>query len=116
MKIRNGFVSNSSSSSFAIVGKSYYRSEFEKLLFQLLTEEEQMEYEQEPSEFQYSDKGREIFEGLDLEFDWEGDTFYVGESPRATEETKQRIAEAMKHFDPGTTSKDISFISESIYC
>jgi len=70
MKIRNGFVSNSSSSSFVIAGcrldKDIFMEEFN------VTEEQ---IEEAMDNYEYDN----LVEGFDVDYDSEAETFYVGE-------------------------------------
>lgn len=76
MKIRNGFVSNSSSSSFILAGvKLQSFSEFKKFVNpQTPEEEEELQERYENHEFDHDTK----YHGMIMEFDAEDDAFYVG--------------------------------------
>jgi len=78
MKVRNGFVSNSSSSSFVIHGVSYDYSDVEitDLMKKHLNEKQINDFEEGECAFEdlLSDLGLEIYE------DYEGETLFFGKS------------------------------------
>ena len=114
MKIRKGFVSNSSSSSFVITGKEYIRSDFETMLFAKLTDDEKVKYEEDSYEFMES-TFPEKFPGLEHVEDYEAGYIYIGETPETSKETRERIAKALSGFDPNAKSSDVSLICEELY-
>lgn len=76
MKVRTGFVSNSSSSSFAIWGASFDTDELLEVIKNQLTEEqyEMIKEQDEALENVWSVNGLEMYE------DYEGQRVYIGRS------------------------------------
>jgi len=115
MKVRQGFVSNSSSSSFVIIGQAYDTSDFNELLEKALTEDQFKEYESD--EYNFLDKTfPKLFPGIEIIEDGESEMVYLGEYPSIEKETYERIAQTMKKLDPRIKANDIELICEEICC
>lgn len=113
MKIRNGFVSNSSSSSFVITGKHYDKSMFDEMIMKVLPETEHQEYEDDPRWFL---EKYEKFSKLEFVIDEEAGSVWAGEAPVASEEARRRIANSLSIFDPTVERKNIHVHCEELYC
>lgn len=116
MKIRQGFVSNSSSSSFCILGQSFDTHElYEKFNI----DEDDYEFESDVEEELESIIGKL---GFCMETDYDNDIFYIGISACSLDEEKtikQQREEILKKFnDAGFNLKleDIQFMIETIPC
>ena len=81
MKIRNGFVSNSSSSSFCIYGSSFDMDEFSKLAEKLGLKADAVDDDDEFDFDEYDAVERACAKfNLEVHMPSESDTFYVGRS------------------------------------
>ena len=119
MKVRTGFVSNSSSSSFVITGKGYELRDFKDLLFKSLTESQIQKYEEDP--YWFLDGGCEdgfstLFPDIDVIYDGEGDCVYLGEIPTASKKQKERISKLIEKFDVSVKPNQVTLINEELYC
>ena len=99
MKIRVGFVSNSSSSSFAIIGKIYGLDEITELLEKWAIKNKK---EISLNKWDLEDSINECFD-LDTVYDSENCTFIIGERPRISDKVKEKISSRLKEFDPQIT-------------
>jgi hypothetical protein len=76
MKIRQGFVSNSSSSSFCVFGKSLELDEFNKICKKLKLKEYNTEDDFEDLEGHFPEFEKQT--GLKCRYEWESEMFYIG--------------------------------------
>lgn len=133
MKIRSDFVSNSSSSSFVIVGKTFDKKEIRKLIDKKGDELFKMMNESKNPKFfyrSYKDINelidywgiREVFDAAELECeeegDWgDGDSILLGLDPsdmkdeQTLKEFKTAVAEKLKGIGLEADIKDIQFVS-----
>lgn len=116
MKIRQGFVSNSSSSSFCILGQSFDTHElYEK--FNIDEDDYEFESDAEEALENIIDKL-----GFCMETDYENDCCYIGIGAESLDENKtikQQKEEILKKFnDAGFNFRleDIKFMIETIPC
>ena len=116
MKIRQGFVSNSSSSSFCILGKSF---DIRELYKHFNIDEEKYEFLSDAEEALESIINKL---GFTIETNYENDCCYIGVNARNLDENKtikQQREEILKKFkDAGFNLKldDIKFMIETIPC
>jgi hypothetical protein len=113
MKIRNGFVSNSSSSSFVVYGLDFDYSEFVNLLIRNGTVKSDEDFDER------YDRVMEDELGLEYAFNEFADTVFVGISPMAAnddetfaefkERVKKQLSDKLKiPAEPGWISEVIS--------
>ena len=115
MKIRNGFVSNSSSSSFCIFGKEYELDELKKLFEKHIPQEDMEDFEEDPNWY-IGDRGEEIFPKLNFIIDPENNRAYVGIQPRLSNEKKEEIVNLIADkLDGRVTHAGIRHIEEVLY-
>ena len=105
MKIRSGFVSNSSSSSFIIHGSVYNREVFKKKLLLELSEVEKEEYKTRNEYF-----ARVYMKTkYDLDFIETPSLVYLGEIPTVLPiSEKIRINQKIKLFDPNAEDQKVN--------
>jgi len=92
VKIRKGFVSNSSSSSFAIIGAEYIESDFKKLVRPLFSDSE---WDENNLYEIFTEKVPKKTD-LDVIYDPEGEYVIIGKVPTVTEKERQEITNKIK--------------------
>ena len=114
MKIRNGFVSNSSSSSFHIYGTVLYESELRKIILEksLATEKEIEEYSIGEFFGDLEDLCDEETTDIELMFffDSEDEMAYFGR-----EYSSMQDEETLKEFKKTATEKVVSFLGKNFF-
>ena len=126
MKIRTGFVTNSSSTSFCIVGQTFDNSEIEKWfdkafdVIAALHKKKTGEDLDKEAMMDEGDLGYQLGELLDLnvEHDYDGECYYIGinielmKDNQTLGEVKQSVADKMAQY--GLKPKKIEIISATI--